>query len=253
MRFGVVGDVHGNIHALEACLAALGRLGYERLLAPGDVVGYGPRPNECVARLRELDAVAVAGNHDLMAIGRLPARGLPPLQRRTIEWTREAIDAGTRAYLEALPLEAEPEPGLLMTHGGLGDPTRYVHDAALARVELAHLDERGSAARVLLLGHTHRAMACSLHHEEEPAGTVALVAPPWVVNAGSVGQSRERRPWARAALIDTDSAEVSFLALDYDLDATRRELRAAGLPPEACHLAPSFSARLRARVARAAR
>lgn len=65
MRYGVAGDVHGNIHALRAVLEALRAAGAERIVCPGDVVGYGPRPDECVEALVEAEALVVAGNHDL--------------------------------------------------------------------------------------------------------------------------------------------------------------------------------------------
>lgn len=253
MRYGVVGDVHANLHALEATVAALRAAGAERLLCPGDLVGYGPRPNECVARLRALDVLAVAGNHDLMAIGRLPSGGLRPLQRQTIEWTRDALAADTRAYLAELPLELALDGGVVMTHGALGDPTEYVHDCTLARAQLGLLSERGSDASVLLLGHTHLPLACAVREERpRPDRGEVRLAPgsgPWVVNAGSVGQSREPAPHARGLVLDTDRPSAVFLAVDYDVAATRRELRDAGLPARACHLPPGRS-RWRRRAAR---
>jgi diadenosine tetraphosphatase ApaH/serine/threonine PP2A family protein phosphatase len=89
--------------------------------------------------------------------------------------------------------------------------------------------------RALILGHTHEPLRC------EAGGR-------WLFNPGSVGQSRERRPVARAVVLDAESLEADFLALDYDVQATRRDLRAAGLPPSACHLAPGRTARLRRRL-----
>ena len=105
MRYGVISDVHANVHALEAVLGALDREGVDRIICAGDIVGYGPRPNECVERIATLDPppVVVAGNHDLMAIGRLPTDGIGPLPQQTIEWTAEQLSHDAREYLEALP------------------------------------------------------------------------------------------------------------------------------------------------------
>jgi predicted phosphodiesterase len=242
MRYGVASDVHSNLQALEVVLAALDRAGAERILCPGDVVGYGPRPNECVARLREAGVLAVAGNHDLMAVDRLPATGLGPLQAQTIEWTRRALNEDTRRFLAALPERAVTHDGVAIAHGSLDDPTEYVRDCAAGTAQLARLGEREAGAAGLLLGHTHHPLACG--------GTGALRVrggslrlpegdAPWLLNAGSVGQSRERRPLARAMLLDTAAGEASFLALEYDVGATRRELVDAGLPPDACHLRPA--------------
>ena len=200
MRYGVVGDVHANLHALRAALEAVRAAGAERIVCPGDVVGYGPRPDECAELLQEADALVVAGNHDLMATGELPIEGTGGLVRETIEWTRGAIAESTRAWLRALPLELSVPDGLLVTHGALGDPTRYVRDSAAARAELVELRQRAPTAQALLVGHTHHPALHSRRMRAAPAGRVELPpdGAPWFLNAGSVGQSRERRPWARA-------------------------------------------------------
>jgi predicted phosphodiesterase len=239
MRYGVAGDVHGNLHALRTVLEALRDAGVERIVCPGDVVGYGPRPDACVELLVEADALVVAGNHDLMAIGELPIEGTGGIVRRTIEWTRAEISGDTRAWLAGLPLELRTDDGVLVTHGALGDPTRYVRDDTAALGQLGELGERDPSAAGMLIGHTHRPMELTA-----PDGR-------WLLNAGSVGQSREAAPLARALVFDGPAGPSSakFLALDYDVAATRRELRAAGLPAHACHLAPGRLAHIRRRVA----
>jgi putative phosphoesterase len=228
MRYGVVADIHANIHALEAVLAALERRGVERYVCAGDLLGYGPRPNECVERVAGLDAVVVAGNHDLVAIGRLPADGLGPLPARTLEWTASVLAPASRTWLEDLPLRASTDDGIVVAHGSLDDPTEYVRDCGV-------LSGLGRDDRGLILGHTHEPLECEADGRR-------------LFNPGSVGQSRERRPVARALVLDGETLEGEFLALDYDVDATRSELRAAGLPAAACHLAPGRIARLRRRL-----
>jgi predicted phosphodiesterase len=239
MRYGVAGDVHGNLHALHAVLEALRGAGAERILCPGDVVGYGPQPDACAELLADSGALVVAGNHDLMAIGELPIDGTSGIVRETIEWTRAAISDSTRAWLGSLPLELRTDDGVLVTHAALGDPTRYVRDAPAALAQLVELTAHDPDARGLLIGHTHHPMS-----ESAPDGR-------WLLNAGSVGQSREARPVARALVFDpvAGARSAQFLTLEYDVRATRRELRAAGLPARACHLGPGWIARARRRVA----
>jgi putative phosphoesterase len=238
VRYGVIADVHGNLHALEAVLDALSRARVERILCAGDLVGYGPRPNECVARVAGLEhAVVVAGNHDLVAVGRLSADGLGPLPALTLEWTAEVLDAASRSYLEALPLTASTDDGVVVAHGSLEDPSEYVHDCAAGQAQLRRL---GAGARALVLGHTHMPLSCGADDG------------PWLFNPGSVGQSRERRPIARAMVLEPEGGTAEFLELEYDVRATRRELRAAGLPSSACHLAPGRRARLRRKLERGA-
>ena len=257
MRYGIAGDVHANLHALETVLAALRDAGAERIVCPGDVVGYGPRPDECVELLADAGALVVAGNHDLMAIGRLPTDRTGGIVRTTIEWTQSAISEATRAWLGELPLELRTDDGLVVTHGALGDPERYIRDRLAARAQLGELAERDPDARALLLGHTHHPMVVAAAGEPgaEPGRAAALdpASGPWLLNAGSVGQSRERAPLARAMVIDLDRGYAELLALAYDVRATRHELSAAGLPPHACHLSPGPVRRWRRRVRRLVR
>jgi putative phosphoesterase len=220
MRVGVVSDVHGNLQALEAALDVLVADGVDRYACLGDLVGYGPRPNECVARIAELGAVCVVGNHDLVAIGRAPLERCAPLARRTLEWTREILDSASRQFLSELPVDARTD-GMVLTHGALGDPWRYVHSEADAVEQLRRLAGTG-VERWLLVGHTH-------HPLEASAGAYQLL------NPGAVGQSRDRRALARFATLDVTSGEVRLHAVGYDTRGCRRDLRRAGLPADACH------------------
>ena len=250
MRYGVISDVHANLHALEAALAALDREEVDAIICAGDLVGYGPRPNECVERIASLHlpAVVVAGNHDLMAIERLPTDGIGPLPLETIEWTAETLSDDARRYLEGLPGSEATDDGVVVAHGSLDDPVEYVFDAAAAREQLDLLEERHPSARVLILGHTHRPQAVAADAEPAADGELTLDRERWLLNAGSVGQSREREALARALVLDLHRRTARFLALEYDARATKRELRAAGLPEHACHLAPGRSARVRRKL-----
>ena len=239
MRLGILADVHGNLPALEAVLAALEREAVAAYVCAGDLVGYGPSPEACVERVLALPGVCVAGNHDLMAIGRLPLDGVWHLARATLEWTASVLPAHTREALATLPLEADAGDDVLVTHGGLGDPTRYVRSEADAGGQLRALAGAAPAARVLVLGHTHVAQLVDLGGRR-------------LVNPGSVGQSRDRHAVARAAVLETETRDVRFLELDYDVAAARRALRAAGLPEGALHLPPPGPVhRARTRLARA--
>ena len=238
MRWGVVSDVHGNLPALDAVLEALDAAGVDGLLCAGDLVGYGPYPDECVARVAASGAVTVAGNHDLIALGRLTTDRCVPLARETLEWTRGRLGGDARAVLEALPLRADLDGGLVMTHGGLGDPQRYVRSEADAREQL----EGVAAGGTLVLGHTHVPLVVGEERGEllrDGVGEIALAAGErQLVNPGAVGQSRSADARARAAVLDTDAGTVRLLAVEYDVRATRAALRAAGLPADACHARP---------------
>ena len=234
MRLGIVADVHANLAALDAAVAAVESHGVERWACAGDLVGYGPQPNECVRRIAALGAECVAGNHDLIVLGRLDDGRCIRLARDTLRWTAGELDDDARTYLSELPLAVTAAPGVDVAHGSPGDPEEYVRTAERAR------EVMGEA--ILVLGHTHEAWAFGERSGERlrgtADGTVALGDERWVLNPGSVGQSRDRDPRARAAVLDLDRREATFIAAEYDVEATRTALRARGLPEDACHLPP---------------
>ena len=243
LRYGVISDIHGNLPALQAGLAELRRQGIDGLLCAGDLVGYGPWPNECVAEIAAENAVCVAGNHDLAVVDRLPDARLSNHARLILEWTRTVLEPDAAAYLGALPLQASVEPALTLVHGSIEDPQRYVFRDEDAAQQLDLLAELDPAAQTLLLGHTHRAMAYGRRggmRKLTPREPMPLAGDRHLLNPGSIGQSRERKPWARLALIDLEHQLVTFYALDYDLEMCRKELTRRGLPPGACHAPPSL-------------
>jgi predicted phosphodiesterase len=245
-RIGVIADVHGNLPALEAALGELRREGVDRLLCAGDLVGYGPFPNECVARVGETGAACVAGNHDLMAIDRLDDEHAGALARETIAWTRGVLGAEARDYLESLPASVT-EQKLVTAHGSLSDPTVYVY-AERAAAELAGIPP----AALLVLGHTHTPLAFGERRGvllDGRAGEVAIEAGErLLVNPGSVGQPREWRALVRFAVIDLAAGAVRFRAVGYDDTTVRRALAEAGLPPDACHRRPPLRWLIRRRL-----
>jgi D-aspartate ligase len=244
MRFGVIPDVHANLPALTVALETLRREGVDAYLCPGDLVGYGPHPNECVELLTSVETTCVAGNHDLIAVGRLQGSDVSRLARQTLEWTSNVLRDDVRSHLARLPLVAEAPGGIVIAHGTIDDPSEYTRTAERAEVLLDHI-ERTFGASILLLGHTHRAWLV-----QKEAGVLAVwpvrsieleSAKSYLLNAGSVGQSRELRPLSRCAVLDLDSRRASFLALAYDQRRCRLDLRRAGLPDNACHVRPSFT------------
>ena len=242
MRYGVISDVHGNLPALEEALRALQRERVDGYVCAGDLVGYGPMPNECVARVSELGALCAAGNHDLMAIGTLPYEQATPLARDTMRFTREVLSAAARDYLAALPRIALGPGGIVVAHGSLDDPREYVGSPRRAAIELERLERRAPDARILVLGHVHRALAYGQRRGWGGGrGEVPLPGPErHLLNPGSVGQSRERRARARFMVLDLDRGVARFEAVAYDIERVRRALRERGLPERACHPRPSL-------------
>lgn len=242
MRYGIVSDIHANYPALEVMLRCFEDQGVDQILCAGDIVGFGPQPNECVERLAELGVVAVAGNHDLMVAGRLDEKATSDRVRQSTEWTTAVMRSEGLRYLRDLPMTAEV-PGIRMAHGSLSSPLEYVTTAAQAGDQLWQLRRTSAGARVLVLGHTHRQMAYTDHRMVSASHrgmAVPLPGSPILVNPGSVGQSRqfERRPRVRGVTLDWPAGLIRFHSLTYDAGEVRQLLRAHGLPATSAHLRP---------------
>ncbi|MGY1779807.1 metallophosphoesterase family protein [Geodermatophilus sp. SYSU D01036] len=239
-RTGVLSDVHANLPALQAVLAELERRGVQQLLVAGDLVGYGARPNECVEVLAEAGARCILGNHDLLVLDRLPPTRFPAYARQSAEVHRTLLSTDVRAYLEALPTTLRVGD-VLVAHGSLDDPEEYVFREPRAFELLARLPDEAPGADTLVLGHTHRPWLVDARRGTLPArGARRRPAGPWLLNPGSVGQSRhrERRPLARCAVLDDAAGTVEFLRLGFDVADEAEALRGHGLPDRCLHAPP---------------
>jgi diadenosine tetraphosphatase ApaH/serine/threonine PP2A family protein phosphatase len=229
MRICLLSDVHSNLPALDAVLEAAGAV--DAIWHLGDVVGYGPDPDGVVARLREVGALGVRGNHDAAACGGSEIDWFNPDARRAMEWTRSVISDDTRTWLTALP-ERRVEHGCDLVHGSPREPLwEYVTSLGVARDNLALLD-----VPIGLHGHTHVPVAWVEDGDDvelvrgrrgkrlELGGRRALV------NPGSVGQPRDGNPEASLAILDLDAGTVEWRRAAYDVKSVQAAMRAAGLP-----------------------
>lgn len=240
MRYGVLADVHGNLAALQAAIARLEAAGVDGWLCAGDLIGYGPQPAACVDRILGLrGVVCVAGNHEMLALGGLPEDRAGGAALESLAWTRAQLGDRRRQRLCRLPPRAAAPGGVVVAHGSLRDPEEYVWDVAHAQEVLADLGEDTSDARVLVVGHTHRPLVVAAGAgtllDGDGTGRIALPENDRVLlNPGAVGQSRGGPPRARCAVLDLDGRAAELLAVRYDVRATRRALRRAGLREDSC-------------------
>jgi diadenosine tetraphosphatase ApaH/serine/threonine PP2A family protein phosphatase len=232
MCVAVVSDIHSNLHALEAVLAAVDAEAPDELWCLGDLVGYGPRPNECCAALAERTDVCLAGNHDLGVLGTIDLAEFGGEAGIAARWTREVLEPEARKFLQRLEPEGAAH-GVALYHGSARDPVwEYVlsDEAALATLELA-------GSPLVLVGHSHVALRVVQSGDGEvdgglaAAGTeVELGGVQALLNPGSVGQPRDGDPRAAFLLLDLDARRGSFRRVEYDIERTQQEMREAGLP-----------------------
>ena len=231
MRVAVLSDIHSNVHALEAVLAAVDREEPDELWCLGDVVGYGPRPEDCCAVTEERADVCLAGNHDLGVLGTVDLRDFSPDAAAAAYWTRDALGEASTAFLRSLRPSGMAD-GLQLFHASPRDPVwEYIltDQAALAALE-------DTTATVVLVGHSHVPLAVVLTDDgldggHAPDGTEAdLGRGRWLLNPGSVGQPRDGDPRAAWLFLDLERGTASFRRVDYPVEQTQAEIRDAGLP-----------------------
>jgi predicted phosphodiesterase len=229
MRICVLSDIHGNLPALDAVLEALKP--YDAVWQLGDVVGYGPQPDEVVARLVDVHAVGVRGNHDSAALGVLDTDSFNDDARSAVEWTRDRMQAGTRTWLAALP-ERFIDPPFTLVHGSPRDPTwEYVFTASIARANLKSFD-----TPYCMVGHTHlpivfRQRGSRVDGVQPRDGSVFdLDGERLVVNPGSVGQPRDGDPRASAMILDTDKRRLEWRRVEYPIEAVQKLMTDLELP-----------------------
>ena len=231
MRIAVLSDIHANLHALEAVIAAVEAEGVDELWCLGDTVGYGPRPNRCCAIVQARAAVCLAGNHDLAVAGALPVDAFNGDAAAAVRWTREVIEPEARSFLGAL-VPSATRPGVELFHGSPLDP---VWDYVLSDAA-AILSFEATEAPLVLVGHSHLPLALSWAEEElggglAQAGTeVDLTAARWILNPGSVGQPRGGDPRAAWLLVDDEERRAAFRRVPYPVELTQAEIRERGLP-----------------------
>ncbi len=230
MRLAVLSDVHSNLAALEAVRDDMPEV--DEVWVLGDVVGYGPQPNEVIRLLQQMGARTVLGNHDGAAIGAVDARDFNPDAAEAIAWTAGVIDPNARAYLSALP-EVRCEGDLTAVHGSPRDPIwEYIVSPQVAASNLYAFQSRHC-----LFGHTHLPVIFRVDDGRmevvpaTPDSPVPIDAGRTLINPGSVGQPRDGNPQAAYLLLETERQLAEFRRVAYDIGRTQRLMREVGLPP----------------------
>ena len=231
MKYGIFSDIHSNLEALEVVLTLFEEEKVGQTLCLGDIVGYGANPKECIARIRSLKGIVIAGNHDLACVGRLSMDYFNMFAREANLWTQQQLDEEEKAYLKNLDLQYETDL-LTLVHGSLDFPEtfRYIFDAESATRTLEL-----SKTPVCFVGHSHLPMIFSLDQEGfirfSRTGKATLEeGVKLLVNDGSVGQPRDGDPRAACVTFDTDKKEIEIHRLSYDVGAVQKKILQAGLP-----------------------
>lgn len=229
MRYGIVADIHSNLEALEAVLAACEERKVDAYLSTGDIVGYGANPSECIDRIRDLNTLVTAGNHDWAAANRLSLDYFNPYAREAIYWTQERLSKAQFQYLHDLNL-IETVGSVTIVHGTLYDPENF--DYLLTAYD-AHLSLQLQDTQLCLVGHSHVPITFlldgSVSYSFDAEVDISDIDKA-IVNPGSVGQPRDENPKAAFGVFDTETSIVSIHRVDYDIEKATTKILRAGLP-----------------------
>ncbi|MFH0738880.1 MAG: metallophosphoesterase family protein [Candidatus Omnitrophota bacterium] len=231
MRYGIFSDIHSNLEALEAVIAAYKKESIGSYLCLGDVVGYAANPNECVKKVKLLAQVSVAGNHDWAALNLFSAEYFNSAAAQAIFWTKSKIDESSRSFLKSLKLVYKNED-LVLTHGTLDEPQdfNYLTDGFMAEESFKLME-----GEICFVGHTH--VAGIFMHDKDRCTHYSGAdysqikkGNKYIVNVGSVGQPRDGNPKAAYCIYDSLKKEVQIKRTDYDIMSAREKIIAASLP-----------------------
>jgi diadenosine tetraphosphatase ApaH/serine/threonine PP2A family protein phosphatase len=232
MRILIISDIHANLTAFETVLEDA-KNDWEYVWCLGDVVGYGPDPNECVSLLRTLPHLCLAGNHDWAALGRLDIRTFNPDARKAVDWTRDTLTPENTMYLEALPTTFVIG-NYTLAHGSPREPVwEYILEPLIAALNFPHFE-----TPYCLVGHTHQPI---IYEQISENGDTEAIMPAYgqlrqlngrrqIINPGSVGQPRDANPDAAYAILEMESNRWEHRRVPYDIAAVQKRMRQHDLP-----------------------
>jgi predicted phosphodiesterase len=229
-RYAIVSDIHGNLESLQRAFALIEP--EDTLLCLGDIVGYGPNPNECVRLIRERTKHAVLGNHDLAALENYGVEYFNDAAKAAISWTQEQLNDENRAWLNTLSYELR-FPEFLLVHGAPVNYFEYILDKASASRAFENTD-----SPVVFIGHTHIAEYWVLspdgtigHKHMQDGGELELEeGKRYIIDVGSVGQPRDLNPKASFAFFDPQKRTVRWMRYEYPIDEVQHKIHEAHLP-----------------------
>ena len=233
MRLAIISDIHSNLPALEAVLAAVDESDVDELWCLGDVVGYGAQPDECAKLVSERCALSLVGNHDLAVLDDIEVSAFSPAAAEAVTWTKGNVAPETLEFLRGLE-PADENREVALYHASPRDPVwEYVlwADQAEECLEV-------QSARVSLIGHSHVALFFVDPDGDtevrgghaEPGSKLEIGEGRWLINPGSVGQPRDGDPRAAWLVLDTEGWTATYRRTPYEIDRAAEAIAEAELP-----------------------
>ncbi|MBI4345765.1 MAG: metallophosphoesterase family protein [Elusimicrobia bacterium] len=236
MLWGVISDIHSNLEALEASIKTLSEQGAKGWICCGDIVGYGPQPNEVCEKIASLKPLhVVSGNHDLAVVGKMDVSWFNDYAQAAALWTRDSLTEPARKFLEALPARDVADTFMVVHGSPRNPPEEYLLTRQQYMDNLA-----GVKVSPCFVGHSHLTW-CFQRDPNSPLGTKAQLlrdgqrvdvseSSGSVVNPGSVGQPRDHDNRASCGLYDDKARTFKLFRVPYDIASVQKKMRDVALP-----------------------
>lgn len=234
MRYLVISDIHGNVTALDTVLSAADGQ-FDKIWCLGDIVGYGPNPNECIERITSYDHAAIAGNHDWAVLDKLDVDEFNLNARFAVLWTQDRLTPEHRAYLDNLPLYLIEDEIFTLVHGSPRHPIwEYILYPKVAQLNFNHFE-----TPYCFVGHTHSPVVYVETQSTDETRTIipetdTFVQPlnteRLIINPGSIGQPRDGDARASYGILDTETMQFTIKRVTYDVEAVQKIMQDFDFP-----------------------
>ncbi len=233
MRTAIISDIHGNLEALSAVLYDIESLNIDEIVCLGDIIGYGPNPNECISLVSKKCPIILLGNHDAAVLDPLSTQNFNINAKLAIEWTQKQLTDESREVLKKLTMTKVDETKTYV-HATPYEPRMWYY---ISSVEEALFNFQFFNTTFCLVGHTHIPVTIALSRDNKinvsQDGFLDFSRDDdrqFLINVGSVGQPRDRNPRASFGILDTDASTFSLRRIDYDINKCQMKMRKHKLP-----------------------
>ncbi len=235
MKIAVISDIHGNLEALTATLKDIYTRQIEMIICLGDIVGYGPNPNECIHLIMDHAHHTVMGNHDSAVFNPLMAQDFNENARIAIEWANQELSREARRFLRTLPM-VHKDNFFTAVHSTPYDSHLWYYISSL---EDAKFNFNFFNTQFCFIGHTHIPGLISLNVPKDELSIIKAGGPldlsnlkdnRFIINVGSIGQPRDRNPESCYLTLDTETLEICFPRVPYDIDTYQQKMREIDMP-----------------------
>jgi len=233
MRSAIISDIHGNLEALSAVLFDIESMNVDEIVCLGDVIGYGPNPNECINLINKKCPIILLGNHDAAVLDTMSTQNFNINAKIAIEWTSEQLSIESRKFLEELPM-SKIDLDKTYVHSTPYEPRMWYY---ITSIEEAVFNFQFFDTTFCIVGHTHIPVTISLDSDKKITvsqdGFLDFGKDDdvhYLINVGSIGQPRDRNPKSSYGIIDSEACSFTLHRVEYDIKKCQTKMRKHKLP-----------------------